>query len=531
MGIDSALSELESVSEALRRARAEGYNHWITSGSGARRAVPDPDAPEWDSVRGWDGRPVGPPSNHLVHGPRRQELRDWLGTVTNWTIWPPELTALGDPKPQARLSEVYAWMAQHGFEKLWDGELLPGVPLALMLHPSEGMLAQLGLSPSAEAEADDDPRVTNINIRVVVEPVDPELLAYSGQVERGGLTETDSTETGWILYGSVIHSVRYGERSQSYGGSLQVALAGLRAFSKPVVPWPVGVDPVGCWLGGEPHRPYSCSDYVEATDTLVRSLPPLAELGVRFDKMAQLESLLDFQQMDKRNEISQAAHDQAIRLWRKGGGPDLLHRDRTARGGFDLLTALIQRQGAAQGLTPETGLADVSLTAVARQLDAAAVSLDEGTDPDLWSAVTNDVSVLTRYPELKAPLHRGIGQTREVITASLDAADIAADTEITLARLLAVFEDRERAESEPPDRLRDMLPLTPLWKPDGSYIDSSWEAARADLEARMNFGLTDPADIGRAVAGYLGRMHKARIQYRDLRPLVDEEHGEQPGGQ
>jgi hypothetical protein len=66
---------------------------------------------------------------------------------------------------------------------------------------------------------------------------------------------------------------------------------------------------------------------------------------------------------------------------------------------------------------------------------------------------------------------------------------------------------------------KDLLPLTSLWDESGRMPDPGAEGALADVRARALWGLTDPARIQAAVVGYTERMHAARIQAAEHRPV------------
>lgn len=185
--------------------------------------------------------PTWKPDRRILTGAQALLMRQWLSQVVDWRITTAQRRTFGDLVDPATYGDGVAWLHADGFDTVHDGELVPGLPITILVHP-EGMLA------SVTAHRGD--ALGQVDIYLAADPLDTELMAYGMRLSPG----------------SALDGVRVGRFSQDpylSGGSLRVQLTALRAFGRPVTPWPRPL--IDTWLGGEPIAG-SRADFDDSTD-------------------------------------------------------------------------------------------------------------------------------------------------------------------------------------------------------------------------------------------------------------------------
>lgn len=222
----------------------------------------DPDRHRWEAdfeevearIRGIDrteqrlaGLPAGQ-NPRLVTGPLRTRLSHWLVEARGFTLTGLQREALGDLDQDATVADAKTLLAGEGFEAepLFEGDLLPGIPLVLMWHRG-GMLAEI-LPDRWNPAVSDGPaerRFGKIRVYYAAALLDPGLGAAGIGF---GNTTCDHGEDGrgpTRFFGRLCYAARY-------TGSLRAQLAALRTFADLITPWPQPL--AGAWLGGEPDH-------------------------------------------------------------------------------------------------------------------------------------------------------------------------------------------------------------------------------------------------------------------------------------
>lgn len=212
--------------------------------------------------------PTWKPDRRILTGAQALLMRQWLSQVVDWRITTAQRRTFGDLVNPATYRDGVAWLHADGFDTVHDGELVPGLPITILVHP-EGMLA------SVTAGRDD--ALGQIHIYLAADPLDTELMAY-------GLPLSPA---------SGLDGVRVGRLSQNAylsDGSLRVQLTALRAFGRLVTPWPRPL--IDTWLGGEPtvrdraeitNSTDLIATYIAGTRALVDALP--ADVHARFGRI------------------------------------------------------------------------------------------------------------------------------------------------------------------------------------------------------------------------------------------------------
>lgn len=213
--------------------------------------------------------PVASTLQHVVTGELREQLLDWLPTVTEFWLTDGELAALGDAASgQAeRLVEV---LADEGFEHVHVARLNERYRAQLWVHPRDGLLAEVVEMFSQLSGGSWETEIAGVH--GCVEVLDAELLSAG------------------VHLTNLVHVPGTGERTRfervtmrlylpRMVRSLRAQLAALRVAARPALPWPApGLD---SWIGPDSLGPVSDFDGKTSPSSEAATLAALAELPAR----------------------------------------------------------------------------------------------------------------------------------------------------------------------------------------------------------------------------------------------------------
>ncbi|MFI5614663.1 hypothetical protein [Amycolatopsis sp. NPDC051903] len=251
MGIDSgpALARLHALMVQSRRWREQHPDQVAAVPPGyvsteKSRRVEDEAAAAFDWSRlvygQWPEYLAWPQSTlqQVVGGPVREQLLDWLPEMAGWWVPQAELAALGDLTRDSTGQDARQLLLEEGFSPLPGAVLHPCHRLQLMLHAADGLLAEIH-----EAESLVDPaggfELRHVRVYGCVKILDRDLL-HTGTHGISNVLDGDRQRTRFA-------AGRLTGLPGGGAGSLRVALAVLRAATRPALPWPH--PPITTWMG------------------------------------------------------------------------------------------------------------------------------------------------------------------------------------------------------------------------------------------------------------------------------------------